>query len=299
MLDLKDILSSVLTNAEQRYSEKVAEDMSKKTNEKALIRSQAARETAEEKVNEGADKTASLVYVEKVASAIEFIVDNFDDLLPKGPLARAMDKVANMPGEGAGALEVTKASKKPADYAKKDRMAVTEDPSTAKKHKGPQGTVATNESNRPGGPLLKKELYVNKPSGTSKEATLQAVLSKLAGEDVLKAKISAGSAKSTELKTMDASESAGTPPGHDQSGYGNENEKLITSNQRAMDYTKRDAKKQYIKSQLGQAYDEANPEKDTTLDRAWTRGRDTAKMAGAMDYIKANPKRAGLIGRKS
>lgn len=280
MLDLKDILASVISNAEKRYTEKLAQDTSKRTNEDPAIKAQAARETREEKVNEGGEKTASAFHVEKVASAVEYIVDNFDDLLPKGPLARALDKVANMPGEGAGSLEVTQASKRRADYAKKDKMAVTEDPVTPKEKKGPQGETAHTLHKRPGGPLLKKEPFINEPSGTSKEAAWSVVLSKLAGEDVSpKAKISAGSAKSTELKTWEAPDSPGTPKGHDQSGYGNENEKYIMSNDAARNYTKRDAKKEYIKSQLSQVFDEANPEKDTTLDRAWTRGRDTAKMA--------------------
>lgn len=286
MLDLKDILASVISNAEKRYTEKLAQDTSKRTNEGPAIKAQAARETKEEKVNEGGEKTASAYHVEKVASAVEYIVDNFDDLLPKGPLARALDKVANMPGEGAGSLEVTQASKRRADYAKKDKMAVTEDPVTPKEKKGPQGETAHTLHKKPGGPLLKKEPFINEPSGTSKEAAWEVVLSKLAGEDVLKAKISAGSADSTKLKTWEAPDSPGTPKGHDQSGYGNENEKYIMSNDAARNYTKRDAKKEYIKSQLGQVFDEANPEKDTTLDRAWTRGRDTAKMAG-MEEAKA------------
>lgn len=280
MLDLKDILASVISNAEKRYTEKVAQDTSKRTNEGPAIKAQAARETKEEKVNQGGEKTAAF-HVEKVASAVEYIVENFDDLLPKGPLARALDKVANMPGEGSGSLEVTQASKRRADYAKKDKMAVTEDPVTPKEKKGPQGETAHTLNKKPGGPLLKKEPFINEPSGTSKEAAWSVVLSKLAGEDVSpKAKISAGSSKSTQLKTWEAPDSPGTPMGHDQTGYGNENEKYIMSNDAARNYTKRDAKKEYIKSQLGQVFDEANPEKDTTLDRAWTRGRDTAKMAG-------------------
>lgn len=280
MLELKDILTSVINNSGQRLAqEKLAQDMSKKTNESKGIAAQAKREKNEEDVNMGAEKTA-FEYVEKVASAVEYVVDNFNDILPKGPLARALDKVANTPGAGAGSLEVSKSGKPHADYAKKDKMSETEDPSTPKTKPGAQGKTKDTLDTRPGGPLLKKEPFINSPSGSSKEAALAVVLNKLAGEDVMKAHIKASSSKNPGAsETWEANQSPGTPMGHDQSGYGNQNEKHIMTNQGAIDMTKRDAKKAYVKEQLGQVFDEANPEKDTTLDRAWTRGRDTAKMA--------------------
>lgn len=251
--------------------------MSKKTDEKPAIKKQLKREEKEEEVNIGADKTAFL-YVEKVASAIEYVVDNFNDLMPKGPLGRALDKIANDPGEGAGSLTITKSSKPRADYAKKDKMAVTEDASTPKTQRGEQGKTKDTLDKKPGGGLLKTEPFVNKPT-VSKEAAHLAVLAKLAGEDVLKAKIKAGNASSTSMKTYEANQSAGTPPGHDQSGYGNENEHYIMDNDSARSYTKRDAKLEYNKREVGRAFNEVNPGKDTALDRAWSNGRNTAKLA--------------------
>lgn len=280
MLELKDIISSVLQNSEQRLMrEKQAQDMSKQTNEKPRIMKQLKKEKTEEEVMVGGDDTSDKV--EKLASAVEYILDNYSDIMPQGPLSRALSKIANEPGKGAGSLNVTKSGKPKADYAKKDKMAVNEDPSTPKIKTDAQGKTRDTFDKKPGGGLLSTEPFVNKPSGTSKEASAYlAVLSKLAGEDVLKANIKAGGSESSTVKQWDSTQSAGTPKGHDQSGYGNENEKYIMTNQGAIDMTKRQAKMEYNKREVGRAFNEVNPSKDTVLDRAWTHGRDTAKLAG-------------------
>jgi len=272
MLGQKNIISHYIKSANDRLQrEKIAAMESKPSNESKAIKKELNDEKKEEQVRVGAD------HVEKMASAVEYIVDNFDDLLPKGPLARAIDKVANDVGEGAGAMPVSKAGKPHADYAKKDKMAVTEDPSEIVTSTGRQGTIANNAEKKPGGALLKTEPFVNKPS--VKHAALRAMWEKMAGEDVSKASVPHASGNPGVIRRMDATESAGTPPGHDQSGYGNENEHLITSNDSARNYTKRQAKMEYNKRELGRVFEEVHPEKDTTLDRAWTRGRDTAKLA--------------------
>jgi hypothetical protein len=81
-----------------------------------------------------------------------------------------------------------------------------------------------------------------------------------------------------------------TDSGAGQQGYdsgksdGNNLRNLIqTSNEKAMDYTKADAKKDYIKEQMGQVFDEVHPEKDTAVDRFIDRGADTSKLAGLKD----------------
>jgi hypothetical protein len=210
MLELKDILSSVIRNSEQRLQqEKLAQDMSKQTNEKPRIAKQMKKEKTEEEVMVGGDDTTEKV--EKLAYAVEYILDNYSDIMPQGPLSRALSKIANEPGKGAGSLNVTKAGKPKADYAKKDKMAVNEDPSTPKVKTDAQGKTKDTLDKKPGGGLLSTEPFVNKASGTSKEAAYLAVLSKLAGEDVLKAHIKAGNADSTTVKQWDSTQSAGTP----------------------------------------------------------------------------------------
>ena len=278
MLEQKNLISHYIKTANARLEREKAAAEAKPTSEAKAIRKELKQEEKDEKVRVGAD------HVEKMASAIEYIVDNFDDLLPKGPLARAIDKVANNVGEGAGAVPVSKAGKPHADYAKKDKMAVTEDPSEIVTSTGRQGEIANNADKKPGGGLLKTEPFVNKP--TVKHAALRAMWEKLAGEDVLKANVPRGSGNAGVVRRMDATESAGTPPGHDQSGFGNENERHIMTVDSARSFTKRDAKKEYIKRELGRVFEETNPEKDTALDRAWTRGRDTAKLASPENVKK-------------
>jgi hypothetical protein len=114
------------------------------------------------------------------------------------------------------------------------------------------------------------------------------VLAKLAQNKV------AGSEVPNQVRLMDATESGKGQSGYDSgSSHGNGNRSLVnTSNERAMSYTKADAKKSYNKEQMSQVFDEVHPEKDNALDRAFAHGVDTAKMAG----VTGNMGASGLIG---
>ncbi|TXG77373.1 hypothetical protein E6Q11_02835 [Candidatus Dojkabacteria bacterium] len=131
-----------------------------------------------------------------------------------------------------------------------------------------------------GGKLLyddykEKNDPANPPLYNKTADTYQKILKKLAGDKTAYESPNA-------LRRMMVTDS-----GAGQQGYGsgksdgNNLRSLIqTSNEKAMDYTKADAKKDYIKEQMGQVFDEVHPEKDTAVDRFIDRGADTSKLAG-------------------
>ncbi len=207
---LQDMISAVYKTAQSRIqSEKIAKDMSKKTDESKGAKKEMKDETKEEKVFDGSGHPmAEKEHVEKLAAALDYIADNTDQLFPASVIANAT-KLANI-GDGPGRLKVTES--RGGDGTKgnwpKDRMAVGEDPSDpetelANDFGGPKNSQKTNLKSIPGGALGSEEGPL-----LNKSATFKAVLAKLAGEDVLKAKLKGGSSKSPgTLKTMTADES--------------------------------------------------------------------------------------------
>lgn len=87
----------------------------------------------------------------------------------------------------------------------------------------------------------------DKKEKTAGEIAREKILSKLAGEDVMKANISGGQSSGGalvgdgELQVMDVTQTTSNPT--DGSGYGNQQRGAIASNEAAMNYTKGDAKK--------------------------------------------------------
>jgi hypothetical protein len=158
-------------------------------------------------------------------------------------------------------------------------MAVGEDPSMG--DKGNENSITPNHlkttlSHPPGG--KEKNDPANPPLYNKTAATYEKILKKLAGDKT------AYESPNT-LRTMTVTDSGAGQQGYDSGkSDGNNLRNLIqTSNEKAMDYTKADAKKDYIKEQMSQVFDEVHPEKDTAVDRFIDRGADTSKLAGLKD----------------
>lgn len=116
----------------------------------------------------------------------------------------------------------------------------------------------------------------------------QAIMRKLAGEDVMKANIDGGGTSSPlagmgQLTTTDASQSSPSQAGDPVSGYGNQGRRLIQSNQAAIDATKGDAKGPQ-KTQLKEVLEEPalTPSTDSVLEENLRNtGKAGVKIAGA------------------
>jgi hypothetical protein len=255
---------------------------------------------------EEAEKTASQdltnpEYIEKLASAVDFIAVNTDSIEPSktGPLAQALAKVAESvtgssagPGKGPGALDVTKAVGGTQSY-KKDKPA-TEDAAASQAgkplstgglpagstqldnnmHKAPGGGGQVPKAKYPEkGPLVNLGKAKTAGAGAVTPAAMakDIILEKLAGEDVMKSNISAPASANPlagkgQLRSMQAGETAGSPSGGPTAGFGNQGRSLIASNKAAIDATKGQAKGPQ-KTQLKEVLDEPalSPKTDTTL----------------------------------
>lgn len=232
----------------------------------------------EKEVVKGMD---SCKYAMKVAEQLDYLLQ-YSEAWLGSPIERATKVAGSL--EVPGILPHSKATGPDgkAINEKRDSMAVGEQPaatSTAAKDtfEGVPNVIENTKDQRPGGspekpsdpPLYNKTAY-------------QKVLSKLASNKV------ASDSVPNELKRMKDTDSGKGQSGYDSgSSHGNDKRSLIdTDNRKAMDYTKGDAKKSYIKEQLSQVFDEVHPEKDTALDRAFEHGVDGAKMAGIEDAKK-------------
>lgn len=224
-------------------------------------------------------------YAEKVAETLDYLHANFD--LTFGSSIQKAIKLASDSVPNMVHIEASSGPSGRPINETRDSMAVGEEPSSNSKGLGTVGgvpnVVAGTLEKRPGGapvdpsnpPLMNKTAYSK-------------VLAKLAQNKT------AGAEVPNQVRLMDATESGKGQSGYDSgSSHGNGNRSLVnTSNERAMSYTKADAKKSYIKEQMGQVFDEVHPEKDTALDRAFSHGVETAKMAG----VTGNMGAGGLIG---
>jgi hypothetical protein len=226
----------------------------------------------------------SCKYAMKVAEQLDYLLQ-YSEAWLGSPIERATKVAGSL--EVPGILPHSKATGPDgkAINEKRDSMAVGEQPastSTAAKgtFEGVPNMIDNTKDQRPGGspekpsdpPLYNKTAY-------------QKVLSKLASNKV------ASDSVPNELRRMKDTDSGKGQSGYDSgSSHGNDKRSLVdTDNRKAMDYTKGDAKKSYIKEQLSQVFDEVHPEKDTALDRAFEHGVDGAKMAGfsgAMNALK-------------
>jgi hypothetical protein len=226
----------------------------------------------------------SCKYAMKVAEQLDYLLQ-YSEAWLGSPIERATKVAGSL--EVPGILPHSKATGPDgkAINEKRDSMAVGEQPAststTAKgTFEGVPNIIDNTKDQRPGGspekpsdpPLYNKTAY-------------QKVLSKLASNKV------ASDSVPNELRRMKDTDSGKGQSGYDSgSSHGNDKRSLVdTDNRKAMDCTKGDAKKSYIKKQLSQVFDEVHPEKDTALDRAFEHGVDGAKMAGfsgAMNALK-------------
>lgn len=281
-LPIQQMIASVISSA----TEKVAEAQSSSQKARELI-SYEKREhghiptPAEEEAEK--TKTANAVasdYVEKLASAVEFIVGSFDTIeFPnKGVLQKAAESAGSPQGagKGPGSLEVTDAIGGQQNYNmghahNTEASSSKASTSLSGSHPGDGKTqLDNNMHNAPGGgslaPTAKyppKGPLVSGPTAKTAAANSlrQAVLRKLAGEDVSQANISAERTANPlagmgQLQSFDATEVAPHQAGDASGGgFGNQNRRLIASNQAAIDATKRDAKGP-VKTQLSELLEE-------------------------------------------
>lgn len=287
-LPLQDMIRSVIHNATDKYAsdqkeqEKVKKLVSYEKKEHGHVPSIAEEE---------AEKTASAGmtdpdFIEKLASACDFIAANADNIESpeQGVLQQAVAKLAaeGSPagaGKGPGALEVSKAIGGTQKY-KKDKPA-TEDAAASQhgtptqKHGLPGGAtqIANNMDKAPGGGSgsVPKATYPAKGAlantKTASEAARAHILSKLAGEDVMKSNISASRSANPlagmgQLESADATQKLPAQAGGPTGSFGNQGRKHIQSNSAAIGYTKGDAKGPQ-KTQLKEVLDEPALSKKT------------------------------------
>lgn len=316
-LPLQDMIRSVVANA----TEKLAAD--EKATEKKVQKLVAYEKKEhgghipsvhEEEVEEKEhQKTASAHggdYIEKLASAVDYIAANVDSIEPAQPsvLEKAIHKFASEegspvgPGKGPGALEVSKAiggqQSHKKDHPKTEDAAESETHSPMNTHGLPGAkTLMENNMPKPPGPgkFPHKGPLVAGPSAgghhkTAASAARAHILQKLAGEDVMKANISASRSSNPlagmgELTTTDSSQSSPHQAGDETGGHGNQGRRLIASNKAAIDATKGDAKGP-VKTQLKEVLEEPalNPGTDSTLKNNL---RNTGKAGVKIAAVKA------------
>lgn len=310
-------IQQMIANVIQDATVKLASDQAEKNKK---VKSLLAYEKAEHgghipsPAEEEAEKneyekraSASDDYIEKLASAVEFIAGNFDSIeFPhKGVLQKAAESVSTLDGgspqgagKGQGALEVSQAISGKQNYNLGHAHDIEASSSKAhtslsgaheadgktqlenNMHKAPGGgSLAPTAKYPPKGPLVSgptaskhasvQELYQSavgakgtSPAGVKTASPMyQAVLAKLAGEDVAKANIEAPATANPlagmgELTTTQAGEASPHQAGDASGGgFGNQARRLIGSNQAAIDATKRDAKGP-VKSQLSEVLEE-------------------------------------------
>jgi hypothetical protein len=247
-----------------------------------ILEKVAAKKEEEKKVEKKEDKKdivkgmSSCKYAYSIADALDEIADNFEY-----NFGSELDKAQKLAFESPNTLPRSAATG--VNFKDKnehqDAMAVGEDPAMGAR--GNENGITPNHlkttlSHPPGG--KEKNDPANPPLYNKTADTYQKILKKLAGDKT------AYESPNT-LRTMTATDSGAGQQGYDGGkSDGNNLRNLIqTSNEKAMDYTKADAKKDYIKEQMSQVFDEVHPEKDTAVDRFIDRGADTSKLAGLKD----------------
>jgi hypothetical protein len=283
-LPIQQMIASVLNSA----TEKVAQDQTARNQKVKDLISYEKREhghiptPSEEETEKKA--SAAPEYVEKLASAVEYIATHMGEIeFPqRGVLQKAAEHGGSPQGagKGEGALKVMEAIGGEQNHDMGQAHDI--EASSSKAHSPLSGSherdgktqLDNNMHNAPGGgglvPTAKypaKGPLVAGPSAGghhSKEkaaaALRQAVLRKLAGEDVMKANIEAERSANPlagmgQLESFDATQPAPHQAGDETGGSGNQGRRLISSNQAAIDATKRDAKGP-VKTQLSELLDE-------------------------------------------
>jgi hypothetical protein len=262
-LPLQDMIAGVVRSA----TEKLAADEEAEKKVKEEIKGESL---SDDKGKESCgDKSASWTdpeYVEKLASACDFISQNVDDIdTPnRGVLGNAIAKIAEgdtgvtvPPVNPAGALDATtppegkekyKDDKPLAGYDSAVSQADT--PETTGGQPGGKTQISNDMNNAPGqasgsvptaeyppaGPLH------SGPTKTAAQVAREKILRKLAGEDTMPAKVTSPTAGGPlvgegEMPALTAEEVPSLPT--DGSGYGNEARKNIASNDAAINTEKK------------------------------------------------------------
>lgn len=290
-LPIQQMIQSVIQSA----TEKVAEDDAAKKKARQLISYEVKEHghvptPAEERAEH--EKTASVNsgnYIEKLASAVEMIANNFDSIeFPRqGILEKAAQEGSPQgAGKGPGSLEVSQAIGGTQNYTlgharnTEASSSKADKPLSAARPGDGKGQLENDMHHAPGGGnIAPTAKYPDKgplvAGPTAKTASVQqiyqsaiktaspvyqAVLQKLAGEDVAKANISAERSANPlagmgQLESTDASQSSPHQAGDAGGGFGNQARRLIGSNQAAIDATKGDAKGP-VKTQLSEVLEE-------------------------------------------
>lgn len=278
-LPIQAMIANVISGAK----EKVASDASHSQKVKDLVAYEKKEHghiptVAEERAEH--EKTASVdaQYIEKLASAVEFIATNLNtiEFPPQPVLKQASEGSPAGAGKGPGALEIHTPVQGRQSYHTghaRNTEASSSKAGTSLHAARPgdgKAQLENDHDHAPGGggvgPTAKypdKGPLVAGP--TAKTASVNdiysAVLRKLAGEDVLKANISAEASANPlagmgQLESFDADKAAPHQAGDASGGgFGNQARRLIGSNQAAIDATKRDAKGP-VKSQLSEVLEE-------------------------------------------
>lgn len=267
--------SLVKTAKEEETKEKVKKLVSYEKKEHGHIPSPAEEEAEHEKT--ASSRYIDPMYIEKLASSLEFVASNFHTIeLPSSALQKAAQEASPQgPGKGPGALELHTSIGGTQEYRKNHPR--TEDAAASQAdsplHAARPGTSKTQLhntiDNAPGqnsGSVPHAKYPAKGPltTGQHKEASMsplrRAVLAKLAGEDVMKATISASRTSDpwpggSELTVTDSTQSSPHQAGDHGSGFGNQARRLIASNQAVINATKRDAKGP-VKNQLHEVLEE-------------------------------------------
>lgn len=298
-LPIQQMIANVISSA----TEKVAEDQNARNLKVRDLLAYEKKEhghiptPSEEEAEKTKTASAGPAYIEKLASAVEYIAGNFDsiDFPNKGVLQKAAEeavggKSPQGAGKGPGSLEVSQARGGEQNYNTGQAHNIEASSSKAHaslsgSHEGDGKTQLENDMHHaPGGggiaptakypvkgplvagPSVKhasvQELYRSAvPKEKAASAIRQAVLRKLAGEDVMKANIDAERTANPlagmgQLESFDTSQPAPHQSG-DASGSsdGNQGRRLISSNEAAINATKRDAKGP-VKTQLSEVLEE-------------------------------------------
>ena len=244
-------------------------------------------------------------YVEKLASACDFISQNVENIsVPeRGVLGSALAKLGGEPvppTNPKGALEA-EASVSGTQKYKHDKPAgedaaasQAETPETSAGLPAGKTQISNNMEKAPGqesGSVPKAEYppagpLHSGPEKTAAQIAREKILRKLAGEDVAQANITSDKSGGPlvgdgEMDAYEAEQVPGNPT--DGSGYGNEGRKHIKSNQGAIDYTKGQAKKLQV-PQLGELLSNPafSPAHDSKLrEQLQNSGKAGVKIAGA------------------
>lgn len=312
-LSIQNMIRGMLTEAKEKIAMEESKHQKLESKERKVLSSVS---DGVKKLNKLEDeekeqmKTAGLDpdSIEKLANALDYVYENFDSVLPKGVLARTIDKLAFEVASGPGSLDVSQARGGTMHLRHSSPVTPDAAKSTAHtgldKHMGGSHTQVDNtHDEKPGDGSydnLSKMPLQNSPRGkmkTAKDAECESekdkkdkkkelakmaknlILSKLAGEDVAKANIKAergphavGKGPSS-VKVWDVSQTIPAP-----SSGGGSLRSLIADNKSAIDYTKRHAKRSLVREQSGHVWDEP-AFRDPTLQDTFTHS-DTAKTQG-------------------